>query len=117
MSGHTPGLLQITPESQFIVRDANGEMVADFGMFCETDDGRQFDETNKPNAKRAVSCWNACEGLADPSVVPELLGLAEKLAQAYVIVCDDAGKPYYQSSASVYAALMSIVARAKGGAA
>ena len=29
------------------------------------------------NARRIVECVNACEGLADPSVVPELLALMQ----------------------------------------
>jgi len=44
------------------------------------------------NAARIVACVNACEGLADPSVVPELLRLLT-VALARVNIAADEAKP------------------------
>ena len=35
---------------------------------------------HKDNAARIVACVNACEGIADPSVVPEMVTLLEASA-------------------------------------
>lgn len=35
--------------------------------------------TQLANAERLRDCWNACEGLADPSVVPDMVRELERL--------------------------------------
>lgn len=41
------------------------------------------DQRMEANAARIVACVNACEGLADPSVVPEMANLIVRLAAGF----------------------------------
>jgi len=49
---------------------------------------KKTDPDRIANARRLVSCWNACAGLADPSVVPEMLAA---LKQASNMIYDEYG--------------------------
>lgn len=71
---HTPGPWSVDPESE----DAEAFVI--FGP--EKDNGwcsliaclaKRSDLPVEANAARIVACVNACEGIADPSVVPKLL--------------------------------------------
>lgn len=70
------------------------------------DDVRVIAQTEAANAKRIVACVNACEGVADPSVVPEMLALLENIQRAI-----DDGRvellPHWQEIAP-------LIAKAKG---
>ncbi|NQX95022.1 MAG: hypothetical protein HRT64_08915 [Erythrobacter sp.] len=48
-------------------------------------DGKISTQEARANAARIVDCVNACEGIADPSVVPELVEALEELTD-YLIV-------------------------------
>lgn len=66
-SKHTP-----TPWSVVIDTDSDGHPTGFARVFPQ--DAHWSDEYfNVEDAERIVACVNACEGLADPSVVPELL--------------------------------------------
>ena len=52
--------------------------------------GRGWDA--KANAARIIECVNACEGIADPSIIPELVD-ALYTALACVEECDTVNKP------------------------
>ena len=38
---------------------------------------------NEATANRLVACWNACEGIADPSAIPDLLAALIELASGH----------------------------------
>ena len=64
---------------------------------------------------QAVAAWNTRNALADaaergPSR-EELLRILAGLANAYVLICDDAGKPHYQSPVSWHAHAIAALAR------
>lgn len=73
---HTPGPWRILNEwSPETVGTEDGATVAN------TCFGRSWQ--GKANAARIVECVNACEGLADPSAVPDLLAACENLLTAW----------------------------------
>ena len=69
-SKHTPGpwtsVQSAIHRSRFYVTDAAGNTLAKMNG-------------GKINAERIVQCVNACEGLADPSIVSELLALLKEI--------------------------------------
>lgn len=68
---HTPGPICAD-------RDAGGELA----LWTPSGDnllhgGSALDmEEREENAERLAACWNACDGIADPSAVPDLLAAA-----------------------------------------
>lgn len=71
--------------------------------------GHRGDEQAEANAHRIVACVNACEGLADPSVVPELV----KAASRVVDVVREYGS-YDGQIADATERLAAILAKAEG---
>ena len=65
----------------------NDCLVTDHGMWIAethhaTDvDGVGIELPAQANAERLAACWNACRGIADPSVVPELVDVLEDIVQ------------------------------------
>lgn len=92
------------------------KMVVDFGS---SQDGDTVSVISKENADRAVACVNACAGIADPSVVPDLLAALDRFSELadhahsdlgmFPDCCDEILCPYCEARA--------LVARVKGGAA
>lgn len=82
MSAHTPGLLRVDPNYKHDIQTADGRFevaCADPHILC----GGQTDaERQAANTARLVACWNACEGLADPSAAQELLEAATVAREA-----------------------------------
>jgi hypothetical protein len=79
--GYTPHYRAIADEkSRYIVFSmADCEVDLEHGNKIDAPShGEQF-----ANASRLVACWNACEGIADPSVIPEAL---ELLARARAVI-------------------------------
>lgn len=72
MSGaaHTPGKVRYVP--WHVEEGAPAIRTADGWLLCAT--------SSDADAERIADCWNACEGIADPSVVPELVAAARGLA-------------------------------------
>lgn len=56
---------------------------------ASTHDNRERDA----NAARLVSCWNACESLADPSCVPELVEALRGILDWYFAVPEPGSVP------------------------
>ncbi len=78
----TPWHLSKHPDEDPAISGADGYVVASFPM--STGD-RELEELE--NALRVVACVNACEGIADPSVIKDvlhLLNVAEIYAPADV---------------------------------
>lgn len=77
MSGpmHTPGPWGVVPGHSVLDIVAGGGAIATTtgGVYWEPYSGVQ-----EANARRIVDCVNACEGIADPSVVPELVAALEE---------------------------------------
>jgi hypothetical protein len=68
------------------------------------------------DAYHMAACWNACEGLADPSVVPELVKALNEILQILRHNPNAAEPPRYRNArASKIAA--AALAKAKGDAA
>ena len=67
---HTPGPWSYLETGARQILDSGGYPLASLHLTAE----------RHANAARIVACVNACEGLADPSVVPELLAMLYKLA-------------------------------------
>jgi hypothetical protein len=72
MSKHTPGPWRVGTHREIIA--ANGDVLTD--SLYSGDCGIEGADAN---ADRLVACLNACEGIADPSVVPHALGFLERL--------------------------------------
>lgn len=62
ISNHTAGKIEL---------DTDGEKL--FIVSGDLTIARIEADKTEHDANRLVSCWNACESLADPSVVPELV--------------------------------------------
>ncbi len=84
---HTPGKLEYENDEAkdceswriFALSTDNHDTVADVP---KTGD-EEYDEVTFENVKRLVACWNACDGLPDPSVVPKLIA-ALKAAESTI---------------------------------
>lgn len=67
VTAHTPGKLRghVGPNGStvFSVETERGLLSVSYGGYPE----------QHANALRIIACWNACEGIADPGVVPELI--------------------------------------------
>lgn len=105
----TPWTLRISGGPTATVIDANGEMVLPLGEiecgWTDTSTGSYVDpEPEVMVMERIVKCVNACEGLADPSVVPELLEALKK-TRAALMCADAAGIPVDEELAQLDAAI------------
>jgi hypothetical protein len=67
-AAHTPGPLTISKGEMTIFLVLNGTNIGAVGG---------ANPIGTANAARIAACWNACEGLADPSVLPELVRALE----------------------------------------
>ena len=67
---HTPGPWYVAAEDL-----SGGRYYSISSQNCDffIHDGAHEEENGEANAARIVACVNACEGIADPAVVPELL--------------------------------------------
>lgn len=73
------------------------------------------DEQNKANASRIVECVNACEGLADPSAVPELLEALEDLLAGWELMISQYGyNPGVEPEDSLNMRARAAIAKATG---
>ena len=118
MSGHTsePWEYRPAPHDDWgIVRAPHAGLDAGLGgVICQARDPEALSEGVlapyrdsgkdpwEANARRIVDCVNACEGIADPSVVPDLLAALEGLCERV------SAEKIEQASA--------LIARAKGDA-
>lgn len=66
---HSPGPVIVS--GKYLRMSVDGGDVSDFAQAYRTTDISE--EVAKENAARLAACWNACDGIADPSAVPELL--------------------------------------------
>lgn len=70
---HTPGPLKVRSDDYgHVILSEAGNLITDYLEESENDEG---------DAHRLTDCWNACDGLADPSVVPELVEALEPFAE------------------------------------
>lgn len=72
-------------------------------------------EVNAANAERIVACVNACEGIADPSAVPELLAHLEKCANVISHCLSELPEGYRKAAKSQGDAARAAIAKATGG--
>jgi hypothetical protein len=76
---HTPGPWHI--EFECNVFGPNHRLVASAGGYqTNADDWHRIE--NEANARRIITCVNACEGI-NPEAVPDLLAACEKLIEAF----------------------------------
>lgn len=73
---HTPGPWSYTEADGF--RGPSGQLLA-----CIIDSRSTTTVEQEANAERIVACVNACEGIADPSCVPEMLRVAGRILAAH----------------------------------
>lgn len=52
----------------------------------------EYGSENEAIANRLVACWNACEGIADPSAIPDLLAALIELASGTQGDCKGDGR-------------------------
>lgn len=81
-----------TPESWQIWRDGTNDNPS---HAITADDGPIVAQTvggnDAANAKRIVACVNACKGIADPSVVPELLAALQAICEFWDFATTEEG--------------------------
>jgi hypothetical protein len=108
MSKHTPGpwVAHVSKADEFTSNDvmlirSQEPLYGVAGIEIERD-------VDEANAARIVACVNACEGIEDPSVVPEMLAA---LKSAHYWICSDISLGEMQSTRDM---LSAIIARAEG---
>lgn len=80
------------------------------------------DEETNANAKRIAECVNACEGIEDPSVIPEMLGALKSLAPLAEGMIDDMGADVQEGGVFnhdefvKWSLVLAIIARVEGRA-
>lgn len=77
MSEHTRGKLKLGRDGLSVSAVEDGYEL--FSIPDDEDYGRPGED--QANAERIVSCWNACEGFEDPSVVPEMLKALKRITE------------------------------------
>lgn len=84
MSKHTPGpwILEKPELDCVAISASSGDWLDLASVAIRVND--KHDPEGQANAARIVACVNACEGLADPSVVPELLAALEELLELHI---------------------------------
>ena len=84
---HTPGKLIADCNRPFDDYQTGNPMIGTAGLWiAELCVGKGYDQTDEQaeaNAERLAACWNACDGLPDPSVVPKLIA-ALKAAESTI---------------------------------
>lgn len=81
---HTPGPWKFhsKPINGNYTIETDRELRGDCWWVCDTGESAYIlDEERKANAARIVACVNACEGIADPSAVKDLLEALEMVAE------------------------------------
>ena len=64
------------------------------------------------NAQRFVACWNACEGIADPTAVADLLSAVYLLVRAVLPVGNEKQAEAYRKQAEAYRAGLAAIRKA-----
>lgn len=96
MSKHTPGpwglgiraARYLVPEPEATSLKAHGLNAEFLAVSIGTKTAQvalvPLDESNEANAKRIVECVNACEGIENPNVLPELLRALKQTRDALI---------------------------------
>lgn len=77
MSKHTKGPWKLKDNGDFQIDAADGYSITSIPK--DDDYGRP--EEDRANAERIVACVNACDGIVDPWVIPELIHTIRLLAK------------------------------------
>ena len=111
MSGHTEGPWEISSRyGSTTITGPNKRSIGTTGGYSSNlEDSLAVLLENEANAARIVACVNACEGLADPSVVPELVKAVAVLRD---MDFSDCGDPALYNAACVR--VRAALAKAKG---
>lgn len=111
MSKHTPGpwILEKPELDCVAISASSGDWLDLASVVIRVND--KHDPEGQANAARIVACVNACEGLADPSVVPDLLAALEGIELKSAGSICDSGRPDINEIARA------AIAKAKGGGA
>ena len=90
MREHTPGRLATMRRHPDPETAASLIQIVTEGASANYTDGdicnfycAEYGSENEANANRIVACWNACEGIADPSAIPDLLAALIELASGH----------------------------------
>lgn len=107
MSKHTPGPWRAVPQtngSKLIAADLKPLGLRIIAFNVARADSIIEDDAN---AARIVACVNACEGIADPNVIPEMLAAIKRISYGLTLPADDVQK-------SIRTVLDPLIARAEG---